>query len=81
MSDIRELKERACHYNEWGPFDEAFEILLAENSKQLEAFWDANRAITHLEDCMREIQAATSDKAVLDITDKALCDEPRQNQE
>ena len=38
MSDIRELKERACHYNEWGPFDEAFEILLAENVKLLAVY-------------------------------------------
>jgi hypothetical protein len=30
--------------------------------------------IERLENAMREIQAATSDVAVVDITDRALCD-------
>ena len=48
--------------------------LLAEVRVANEAFQESDAACADLEGAMRDIQAATSDKAVLAITDKALCD-------
>jgi len=48
--------------------------LVAEVGITQAAFEESDTACADLEDAMRDIQAATSDKTVLAITDKALCD-------
>ena len=47
--------------------------LSAELKLANDAFNESDAACADLEDAMRAIQAATSDKVVLAITDKALC--------
>ena len=53
---------------------EEHQRLFAEVRVANKAFEESDAACAGLEDFMRDIQAATSDKAVLAITDKALCD-------
>ena len=77
MDELERMKLEAEEFKQ-GEREEKFLTEIKDLNDQLSFLHahisEADLEIERLEGLMREIQAATSDIAVVDITDRALCD-------